>query len=320
MSIFSWFKNLFKRKPTPVTATPLLETAGWPASYSKLVNEFTGEFPELPASRQVFWRALALAESGLDPRSVYFETDPSLQINSVGLLQLSLVDIKNYGFKDLDIKTEEDLKDPIKNLKLGMAILSRLHKIYPNENIYKVGGRYWSVLRREKEWPGKKQDGFQRFFRALGVTEPSAPVKPETVASPSWLEIAKKEMGQKEISGSKDNPKIIEYHSMTSLKASDDETPWCSSFVNWVMYKAGYNGTANAMARSWLRWGQSLSRPRLGCIVVFWRGSPTSSSGHVGFWLGENSGKVRVLGGNQSNMVCESTYSLDQVLGYRWPS
>lgn len=47
--------------------------------------------------------------------------------------------------------------------------------------------------------------------------------------------VAKTQLGQKEISGSKDNPKIVEYHDATTLKATDDETPWCASFVNWCL-------------------------------------------------------------------------------------
>ena len=31
------------------------------------------------------------------------------------------------------------------------------------------------------------------------------------------------------------NRRIIEYHSTTTLRATDDETPRCSSFVKWVM-------------------------------------------------------------------------------------
>lgn len=51
--------------------------------------------------------------------------------------------------------------------------------------------------------------------------------------------VAKTQEGQHEISGSKDNPKIIEYHQACTLQATDDETPWCSSFVNWCYIIAG---------------------------------------------------------------------------------
>ena len=50
-----------------------------------------------------------------------------------------------------------------------------------------------------------------------------------------------------EISGDKDNQKIVEYHQATTLKAQDDETPWCSSFVNWCYIVAGLVGAREKM-------------------------------------------------------------------------
>lgn len=101
---------------------------------------------------------------------------------------------------------------------------------------------------------------------------------------PAWLAIAHREMdtGIDEIRGGADNPRIVEYHQTTSLKASDDETAWCSSFVNWSMVQSGIAGTNSALARSWLDWGQVLERPERGAVTVFRRdGGPTR--GHVAF-------------------------------------
>lgn len=53
------------------------------------------------------------------------------------------------------------------------------------------------------------------------------------------FEVAGTQMGTKEIGGRKDNPKIVEYHQACTLQATDDETPWCSSFVNWAWIIAG---------------------------------------------------------------------------------
>lgn len=65
------------------------------------------------------------------------------------------------------------------------------------------------------------------------------------------MPIAKAEMGIYENSApGKHNKRIIEYHAVTTLKATTDETPWCSSFVNWVVKQAGYKGTDSALAKS----------------------------------------------------------------------
>lgn len=139
------------------------------------------------------------------------------------------------------------------------------------------------------------------------------------VQSPKWLEIAYAEFYEhcvKEEPGPRNNMRIVEYHSTTTLRATDDSVPWCSSFVNWCMRQAGYKGTNSAAARSWLLWGEKLILPRLGCLVVFKRGS----GGHVGFFLSWSKEKdIVILGGNQRDCVCEATYSLDSLLGFRWP-
>lgn len=65
-----------------------------------------------------------------------------------------------------------------------------------------------------------------------------------------WMRIARGELGQREIAGAAHNPRIVAYHQTTSLRASNDETPWCASFVNWAMEKAGHKGTGSAAAIS----------------------------------------------------------------------
>lgn len=138
---------------------------------------------------------------------------------------------------------------------------------------------------------------------------------------PRWADIALKEEGIVERPGPNSHePRIIEYHQTTSLKATADEVSWCSSFVNWVFEKAGIDGTDSAAARSWMNWGVQLNEPVPWCVVVFWRGSPDSWMGHVGFLTDIlPSGDLRVWGGNQQNQVNATVYARDRLLGFRWP-
>jgi uncharacterized protein (TIGR02594 family) len=147
-----------------------------------------------------------------------------------------------------------------------------------------------------------------------------SPVVPVNGATP-WFGMAMQEMaiGIDEIPGPEDNPRIVGYHRSTTLAAADDETPWCSSFVNWCMEQAALQGTKSASARSWLRWGQELSMPRRGCVVVLSRGN-NPQEGHVGFYFDDAGDRILVLGGNQSNRVNVSSYPKARVLSYRWPS
>jgi uncharacterized protein (TIGR02594 family) len=141
----------------------------------------------------------------------------------------------------------------------------------------------------------------------------------ETMASTDWLQIAHSQLGVREASGSRNNPIIVAYH-RTAIGGVADSVPWCASFVNWCVKKANINGTNKGNARSWLDWGRKISKPVPGCVVVFWRSSPASWKGHVGFYVGDAASYVKVLGGNQGNAVTISTYPKSRVLGYRWPS
>ena len=91
-----------------------------------------------------------------------------------------------------------------------------------------------------------------------------------------------------EVKGKGSNPRIVEcYKAVDGLGnpelLDDDGTSWCSCYVNKKIQDAGGRGTRNALARSWLQWGNELKKPVEGCIVVFKRGN-SSWQGHVSFF------------------------------------
>lgn len=135
------------------------------------------------------------------------------------------------------------------------------------------------------------------------------------------LKTAILEIGTKEIKGSSHNEKIIQYAKEAGMDwVNDDETPWCSTFVNWCAKQSGLELSGKANARSWMDVGDNVdSDPIPGDIVIFWRGSKDSWKGHVGIFMGfDKSNKfVFTLGGNQSNSVNISRYKYAQVLGFR---
>lgn len=145
---------------------------------------------------------------------------------------------------------------------------------------------------------------------------------PERPDDPPWLKWARAELGVREVPGEADNPRILEYQRCTSMGPTHDETPWCSAFACWVMEKAGIVSPRLANARSWLKWGDALTEPRHGCVIVFSAPARGPHAGHVGFWLDKPHGSgfwVRVLGGNQGNEVREALYPAASVIGWRWP-
>lgn len=134
----------------------------------------------------------------------------------------------------------------------------------------------------------------------------------------AWYDIAEAEIGQAEIAGAGNNPRIVEYMARAGFPEQPDATPWCAGFANFCLAEAGIEGTSSLTAKSFLRWGRPLEMPRKGCIVVLRRGSDPNA-GHVGFFVGMANDKVMILGGNQGDKVSILPFPESMVLGYRWP-
>lgn len=142
---------------------------------------------------------------------------------------------------------------------------------------------------------------------------------PVAADDPPWLAKARELVGLKEIVGSSHESKVVAFFAEAGHPGvKDDETAWCAAFANAMLKRAGYTGTGLLNARSFLNWGEPLSKPRHGCIAVFKRGN-SAWQGHVAFYVGETPTHVRILGGNQSNAVSITTNPKTGLLGYRWP-
>jgi uncharacterized protein (TIGR02594 family) len=173
-----------------------------------------------------------------------------------------------------------------------------------------VGPKTWGVL-------GQRGEALTQVVNAC-------------IAGAPWMEIAALELGiHEDARPLKHNERILRYHESTTLKATADEVPWCSSFVNWAVTQSGFRGTNNALARSWLGWGTHLPAPRVGAVTVIKRRGQThdratgSGTGyHVGFLVAASSSHVRLLGGNQGDAVRYSNFALAAytIEGYRWPT
>ncbi len=131
------------------------------------------------------------------------------------------------------------------------------------------------------------------------------------------IDIALDQYGVTEIYGPEDNPLIVKYARECDFPVSDDETAWCSVFVNWVCMKAGYERSGEMTALSWLLVGKPTLEPERGDIVVLWREKPNSWKGHVGFYIAYRQGMIYILGGNQKNSVSIQPYPYERLRGYR---
>jgi uncharacterized protein (TIGR02594 family) len=134
-----------------------------------------------------------------------------------------------------------------------------------------------------------------------------------------WLDLAKAEIGTREIVGAVHNDRVVGYFAEVGHpEVKDDETAWCAAFVGAMMKRAGYPHTGLLTARSYANYGVPANGPEPGCIVVMKRNNSTWQ-GHVGFVVKAYGGTIEVLGGNQSNSVNVTPYPSIDVLAYRWP-
>lgn len=136
---------------------------------------------------------------------------------------------------------------------------------------------------------------------------------------PAWLAAAWAEFGVREKPGAANAAAVLAYFAEAGhAKIRDDATPWCAAFVGAMLKRAGIPQSGSLMARSYLKWGETISVPRLGAIAVLTRGK-SQSAGHVGFYLGQAGTRIFLLGGNQSDAVTVDAFDAKRVLGYRWP-
>jgi uncharacterized protein (TIGR02594 family) len=141
------------------------------------------------------------------------------------------------------------------------------------------------------------------------------------------FERAHRFVGIKELDGTRHHPLIQWWLYLCGFDYdSADEIPWCSAFVNGVMWDLRLPMSKSGMARSWLKVGDFVDPQyaMLGDVVILKRGAPPS--GHVGFfagWAQPEPGVIAkpldllILGGNQSDSVSIQNFPQASVLGVR---
>ena len=159
----------------------------------------------------------------------------------------------------------------------------------------------------------------KQWATANGVPESAG--KPQGNGSTPWMDAAYKYLGLNEVSG---DSTVRQFHAVCGLKAGG-KTPWCASFVSYILESVGIRSTKNAAAISYKNWGQPAipgTYPYGAVLVIRFH-----NGNHVAFCLGESGGKVRYIGGNQGGAragnnggaVTESSCTKNMVIAVRLP-
>lgn len=136
-----------------------------------------------------------------------------------------------------------------------------------------------------------------------------------------WLQEARALLGLKETTGAGSTKAILDMATGLGIPYENDEIPWCGLFVAHCIgatLPMEILPRTPLLARAWAKFGDPVT-PRLGAVLVFWRGSVDGYTGHVCFYEGETDTHYLVIGGNQSDKVCSSLIPKGRLLAARWP-
>jgi uncharacterized protein (TIGR02594 family) len=136
------------------------------------------------------------------------------------------------------------------------------------------------------------------------------------------IDFVRNELGQKEVQGSQDNPRIRHYFThCTNIGSKEypDEVPWCSALINTAAFESGYARTDSALASSWEHYGiDSGDLVDEGEIVVIKR---ADGGRHV--TLANKAFNRRTdrtfegIGGNQHDSVNVTTFKVSSITATR---
>jgi uncharacterized protein (TIGR02594 family) len=139
--------------------------------------------------------------------------------------------------------------------------------------------------------------------------KPTLPEKPYNSFNRMILLVAVKEIGVKEVTGSKSNPMVVKYYSYERTKRGSDPINWSSAFVSYCIEKAGLKSIDCNSSIAFKDWGIRSFIPVPGDVIVF--------ENHCGIFVEEKNGLLIVIGANKQNEVCAKGFPFSEVIAIR---
>jgi len=150
-------------------------------------------------------------------------------------------------------------------------------------------------------------------------------IKSDTPLSPYLWLCQERLKGISELPGKElNNPRIVWYHAFTTLKATEDEVPWCSSIICAAAESTGFKSTRSAAAKSWETYGEPVEKledAQVGDIVIFKRNDPKNKNArHVTLLnapIRTQGTLANVIGGNQKNTISVINLPQSEIVAIR---
>ena len=184
------------------------------------------------------------------------------------------------------------------------------------------GRRTMRAVKRFQESRGLDADGIAGPVTVLALFGDAGIGDAAPVDRMPWYHEALRLVGTKEIEGPASNRDILEMADRLDVAYDNDDIPWCGLFAGHCVGASLPDEalpTVVLRARAWEAFGVPTT-PQLGAVMVFWRRSPDSGLGHVGFYFAEDERTYHILGGNQSDRVSVARLRRDRLLTARWPT
>ena len=217
-------------------------------------------------------------------------------------------DWANSGFSRSTMAPDKEYMDKMRSFNLARKMVNENKTLSASE-------KQAALVRINTE----ANEYGRQWATANGVPENAG--KPQGNGSTPWMAAAYKYLGLNEVSG---DSTVRQFHAAVGLKAGG-KTPWCASFVSYILESVGIRSTRSAAAISYKNWGQPAMPGTYpyGAVVVI----RFHNGNHVAFCLGEQGGKVRYIGGNQGGAkagnnggaVTESSCTKNMVIAVRLP-
>lgn len=162
---------------------------------------------------------------------------------------------------------------------------------------------------------------FDRFIKKAKKYLPIEykPYKKSLTSSknPIWMSKVMEEYS-KRYSGESLNDRVILYHRLGGGINADIRTPWCASFVNFILNNGFKSPSSQSFySKEGQKFFRKIKKAKYGAILVL---KYNSNRGHCTFITGEDDRGYYCLGGNQSNRIKKSYFlKNDKIQGIYWP-